>query len=112
MDTETGLLVGIWGTLGGRIVWDWLKGSRENGFNSEIKARVEKMQDDLKEVNARLGYGIKVAERNTAHYEEFVKSLTMLNTLAAQTSEILKNIVVSNQQIKELLLQMNGLTRK
>lgn len=116
-------ILAMGGTIITKIIWDWLK--NRNGKNdkiyvcpldksamadiiAEIKNKNNVIHEDIKDMRTDLRAGIKVAERNTQHYEDFVRSLTVLNTSSAQTLDILKTLTASIQRQTELLVQMNG----
>lgn len=72
----------------------------------DLEEGLEKMTEKLNTIGANLDHGVKVAERNTEHSEEFVKTLANLTNASSNMLEELKDLNKSAQEQIKLLIQI------
>jgi len=116
------------GTIISKIVFDWLKNRPSNPSEKQEKiiicsldksgataqiANTHEEVGDIKEflvnMNNKIAGGIKVAERNTEHYEEFIVSLATLQNVSAN---VLKTVEATNSRLEKQTEQLIKLASK
>ena len=111
-------------TVMSKILFDWLKNRPTTGQKviicsldrtgtigtiNKTAEDVGDIKESLSSLDHKLSAGVKVAERNTEHYEEFIVSLTTLQNLSGQ---MLKSIEDNTKEIRRQGDAMIKLTSK
>ena len=116
------------GTIISKIVFDWLKNRPSNpqekqekiiicsldksGATTQIASTQEEVgeiKEFLVSMDNKITGGIKIAERNTEHYEEFIISLATLQNVSAN---VLKAVEATNGRMEKQTEQLIKLTSK
>ena len=116
------------GTVITKIVFDWLKNRPSSSTGKEEKIiicsldrtgataqiantnkTVGEIRTSLINIDNKLTSGIKIAERNTEHYEEFIISLATLQNVSAN---VLKAVEATNGRLEKQTDQLIKIASK